>query len=289
MTNLKIFRLLLVCGLGIAVSSCEKETDPDSIATEFTKFPAELQITPPEAQEYEIGVYTLNFKLDAQKQLTDLHVLVEVGESSTAEEGEDFELSTHSFDIPALGGQDGFSLDIHILDDAALSEEDEKIYLKFSSDAPSGLEQTEVLVATIKGCTAPAEDKFVGDYTLSASGGTYGPIFDDQVVTLEALGGHTRGFSAIYYESLGIGNAAGDWVVSLAGCTGTTFFPETDTGLGCLDNIHLIPFATSGTFNMEDDSQFTVVVAESELTPEDPDACGADASAPITLTFTKVN
>jgi hypothetical protein len=42
---------------------------------------------------------------------------VGVGSNSTAVEGEDFELSTHTIDLDAFQGQDGFSIDIHVLED----------------------------------------------------------------------------------------------------------------------------------------------------------------------------
>ena len=163
MRNIKIFRLLLAI-FALTIGSCETIEDPDSTITSFEKFPVTTTSTAVVAPEADEGTYTFEFAMD-ERQITDLVLHVEVGSSSTAEEGVDFELSTHDIEIPAFAGQDGFSVDVTVLEDFEAEGEDETIYLTFTTTTPSGVEPAEVLVATINdsGLTPPV----TMDFTLS--------------------------------------------------------------------------------------------------------------------------
>lgn len=148
MRNIKIFRLLLVVIFAMAIGSCDTTEDPDSVITSFEKFPVTSETPAVVAPEADEETYTFDFKLD-NRQITDMLIHVGVGETSTAKEGVDFELSVHEIDLAAFEGQDGFSIDITVLEDFVPDEGDEKIYLTFTSDVPSGIDPAEILIATI--------------------------------------------------------------------------------------------------------------------------------------------
>ncbi|HEY3385746.1 MAG TPA: hypothetical protein VGK46_04495, partial [Saprospiraceae bacterium] len=288
-----IFRKLLLVGTAaLTIVSCGEDSANTSVITSFAKFPVTPESPIIDVAEFDNGDYVIDFATD-DKQITDMHLEIAVGSSSTATEGEDFILNTHSVDLLALQGQDGFPVSITILDDGEI-EEDEEIYLTFFTETPSGVDETEVLVGTIKGCTETVDDDlFVGDYTLTSTAGSDvvgggAPIFNDQTVTLEVAPGGKRTFEAVYYEVFDLGNAALEWTLVFDDCNGSGFVFRTDeTNLGCGPaNIKLIPVAPFGTTDASDDSEFTVVLTEFEA---DPSAgCGADGSLPVTLTFTKV-
>jgi len=281
-------KLLLLSFLAVAIVSCE-DAENTSVVTTFEKYPVTNAAAPIELAEFSSNTYTFDFSTD-ERQITDIHLQIEVGSSSTATEGEDFILETHSVDLLAFGGQEGFTVNITVLDDVE-PEGDETIYLKFSSEDPSGVDETEALVLTIKGCTEPeaADDLFVGDYVVTSSPGSDpigggAPVFDEPI-TLSFEGSGTRSFSATYYGVFGIGNPPQEWTLKFDACNGNGFvFRADDTNLGCgTPAIRIIPLAPFGTTNITDDSEFTVVIAEYE-----PEICGADGTESVTLTFTKL-
>jgi hypothetical protein len=149
MKKLKIYNLLLTGALTFAIASCDNEPDPDSVVTSFEKYPVATNFTAVTTDEGDEDVITFKVNLDAQKQLNDVVLHVAVAPTSTAEEGVDFEIAEHDIAVPAYAGQDGIDIEVQILQDGVPDEANETIYLTFSSEAPSGITATEVLIATI--------------------------------------------------------------------------------------------------------------------------------------------
>ena len=141
--NINIWLLALIFGV---LASCTIEEGPESIVQTFEKIPVVVEdITPITVTEG--GTYTVEIPFD-ERQIVDIHLSIEAGESSTAVEGEDFELSAHEIELLALSG--GGSVDITISPDLE-PEGDETIYLTFTGDHPIGSPAPqEVLVINIK-------------------------------------------------------------------------------------------------------------------------------------------
>jgi hypothetical protein len=173
MKNINIYKLLLMSLCALIIGSCDTTEDPDSVITSFPAYPVTTSSAAVVAEETDEGVYTFDFALDGQKQINPLTLEVGVGSNSTAVEGEDFELSTHEIDLAAFEGQDGFSIDIHVLEDFEPEAEDETIYLTFTTTAPSGVDNSQLLLVTIKdsGLTPPV----TVDFTLRWA-------FDDELL-----------------------------------------------------------------------------------------------------------
>jgi hypothetical protein len=141
-------RLFFVGALAVGASACTEEYDSDSAIASWAKYPAIVNTPAIIVSECLSGVYTFDFAFD-DKQVTDVTVEVLAGESSTATEGEDFELLTHEIELAALAGQDGFSVDIEVFEDFVVEDGDETIYLQFHSATPSGVVEDEILAITI--------------------------------------------------------------------------------------------------------------------------------------------
>ena len=137
-------------------------------------------------------------------------------------------------------------------------------------------------------CPIP-EDLFIGDYQLtvaptSAVGGV--PIWNDQMVTISIGETSTeRVFSAIYLEDLAIGNGPAEFKFNLV-CGEIIPLNEQASGLQCENGITLGPpvgdDVTLGTYDITDDSTFTIVFAEDESGD-----CGGSATN-ATATLTKI-
>jgi hypothetical protein len=150
MRNIKLYKLLLVSVAALTTLSCDDTEDSDSVITRFAKYPVTTSTAPVVADEGEEGTYTFDFTLDGTKQVNPIVLEVEVAANSTAEEDVDFELSAHEFELDAFEGQDGFSLDITVLQDFEIEDGDETVYLTFKTLDPSGVEHSEILAVTIK-------------------------------------------------------------------------------------------------------------------------------------------
>jgi hypothetical protein len=169
MRNIKIFKLLLISILALTIGACDKEEDPASIIQSFEPYTPALDATTPAvtANEEEGETYTFHFTLD-DRQVTDVHMAIAVGPSTTAEEGVDFDLLTHEVDFPALGGQEGFDVELVIYPDYDL-EDQEEIFLTFSTETPTGVDDTETLVVTL-------EDAPICEYDFATIVGEAGGI-----------------------------------------------------------------------------------------------------------------
>jgi hypothetical protein len=146
-----IYKFLLL-GIGtIALSSCDDGPDKGtSRITSFEKFPFQMTTAPQVISEEDAGTYVFKFKAD-DRQITDIHLVVGPGSSSTATEDVDFVIHEHEFDVPAMGGQDSVFIEIEVLEDLEVEAgDDEKLFIAFTTTAPSGVSEEEVLAITIK-------------------------------------------------------------------------------------------------------------------------------------------
>ena len=144
-------------------------------------------------------------------------------------------------------------------------------------------------------CPIPPSD-FVGDYNLVQTTPDHpengGPSFDDQVVSLSVgSSANKRVFSALFLEHLGIQNQMPMDVIFTLDCpNGNSVVVDSglDTFLTCdpntPGNITMGPANTTGTFDINDDSSFTLILLEYE-------SDGGCAVPPLTTEFslTKAN
>lgn len=126
---------------------------------------------------------------------------------------------------------------------------------------------------------------FTGDYQMTQLSGDdpFGAqAFEDQIVTLTGTG-NTRSFDAVYLEALGIGQPA--MTVSFQFSCGSIVVPVSEsTGLGCATGqvITLGPADAQGSFDLSDDSSFTVIFNDFHT----DGGCGASPS-PVEIEFVK--
>ena len=276
-------RLLLTGCFALALASCDNEPEVESVMTSFPKYFPQLDATTPPATTLESDRETLLyfFKIDGENQNTEATIHIVPGPSSTATEHEDFELHTTEVTLAPFEGQDGFVVELEILDDLDVDEGTEEIFLTFTTDVPTGVDITqEVKVATINTCPSPALEMFTGEYEITSTSGAFGPTFEG-IVELEVVGGSTRTFVGDYY---GFGLEL-DYFISFDGCNTELVWTATDTGLGCGGGNIVLEQLGEVSFDPEDDSQFEIIIAEVE--PDPTNGCGMDPEAPITLTFTK--
>lgn len=136
-------------------------------------------------------------------------------------------------------------------------------------------------------CPIPSTS-FVGDYNIVQTTPNNpflnAPAFDDQVISL-TIGAtpNSRVFSAIYAESAGIGQPPMDVSFTLDCPNGSNVIVDAglDTLLTCdqLSNITLGPAPTTGTFDQNDDSTFTLILEEFQN-------LGGCPTTPATVEFT---
>jgi hypothetical protein len=133
---------------------------------------------------------------------------------------------------------------------------------------------TLLSVSTYAQCPIPATS-FVGEYALTQITpnhnhvGGPNPSFNTQVVTLNpGATPNSRVFSAVWLEALDIGQPAMDVSFTLDCPNGNAVIvdPDLDTFLTCdvntPGNITLGPASTTGTFDVNDDSSFTLILSE---------------------------
>ncbi|QTY26295.1 T9SS-dependent choice-of-anchor J family protein [Flavobacterium sp. CS20] len=143
-------------------------------------------------------------------------------------------------------------------------------------------------------CPLPST-AFVGDYNLVQTTPDHpengGPSFNDQVVSLSVGSGpNNRVFSAVYLEFLTIGQPAMDVSFTLDCANGSDVIvdPGLNTNLTCdlnlPDGITMGSATITGTFDVNDDSSFTLIVAEYVT----DGGCGV-AQLETTFTLTKAN
>lgn len=127
MKNKFITAVSLIIG-GILFTACEPEENVVSTISSFEDYTVNTSsVTTFGNVDEEDATYTVKFLLEENKNINDVSLQVSVSPSSTATEGVDFELSTHSIPVLALWS-DSISVDVTILNDL-LAEEDETIYL----------------------------------------------------------------------------------------------------------------------------------------------------------------
>lgn len=132
-------------------------------------------------------------------------------------------------------------------------------------------------------CPIPAT-AFVGDYTLAVNTSPIGgvPVWSETTVTLSVGASSTqRVFSATYLGGLGIGNGPREFAFDLI-CGNIFPISGQASGLACSDNILFGPAVAGedpGTYDITDDTTFTIVFAEDES-----NGCGGPVPGLATLT-----
>lgn len=185
MRSIKIYKLLLTCVFALTILSCDTSDETDSVITRFSKFPVTTTTTSVVAPEEDEETYTFNFTMDGTKQVNPIVLEVLVGSNSTAEEGVDFELSTHEIELDAFEGQDGFDIDITVLQDFEIEPgANETIYLTFKTVDPSGVDDSQVLVVTIDDSGLLPQPGETADFALSWN-------FTDEVLAGENICDYT--------------------------------------------------------------------------------------------------
>jgi hypothetical protein len=163
--NIWFLATLLVVGL----VACKEDDTEISTITSFEKFsltnlPAPIVVAEADA------AHGITFNFD-DKQIMDVHVAIETASSSTATEGEDFDLSTHEIAVAALGKSGSFEISVH---SDFEGEGDETVVLHFSGTDPHGLPTpVESHVLTIRDSIYPVAVQLDWEGTFQYAGGTY--------------------------------------------------------------------------------------------------------------------
>lgn len=143
-----INKKLWIIGLLIPIFfSCNDDVGTTSVVQGFEPYSIMLSSAVTTILEQDT-VLSINF-VAGSNQNTPATVSVAVGSSSTAVEDVDFELMTSSVDLEAFEGQDGFKIEIKVLQDFTIEGGDETIYLTLS-DNISGSVLSEILLITIQ-------------------------------------------------------------------------------------------------------------------------------------------
>jgi hypothetical protein len=250
----------LLTALAFSIGACDKNEDPDSVITSFKAVPATLDAATPAVvvAEEDEGTYPFTFALTSD-QVNPITLEVGVGASSTATEGVDFELTTHEIEIGGLEGQDGFEVGVTVLQDGINKEEDETIFLTFTTSGPSGVVSSETKVLTIV-------DSDVNAMTVSVD---FDSEFDFQGETF-----HLADFVDI---DMYVYDSNGDEITGFAGATGAN--PEEADA----------EFETDGTYevwvNFWDRYPFETEKCTDEFGNEY--SCLGPLNVPLNLTFTR--
>jgi hypothetical protein len=159
MKSIKILKLLLISIFALTIGSCDREVDPDSVVQNFEAYSPALDAATPAVTANENDgeqTFTFHFTLD-ERQLNEIQLNVGAGASSTAKEGVDFDILTPEFDFGPFEGSNGFDVEVVVYPDYE-PEEDETIYLTFSTSGPSGVDKSEVLVINLEDANLPLCD-----------------------------------------------------------------------------------------------------------------------------------
>jgi hypothetical protein len=263
MIKLNRYSYFLMGLMGLLVVSCNNNDDVDkSVITSFEKFtftelPTALVV--PESDE----TYTFNFGFD-EKQIINVTVDIAPTDESTATEGSDFDLSTHSVSVSAFEGGGQFDITVHA---DQIPEGNETVVLSFTPHDPTGLPlPAESLVLTIRDSIYPTGVQVSWEC----------PFADIDLFLVDGNGDFAGGFggaTAACPESMIAGGLAdGDYsiVVNLyeSGLFGTG--DEGDITMGVLlFKGGLVPPANATIkYNTGD---FAQVPLWDETTPSDPD------------------
>lgn len=159
---------LLVALIGVAFVACKEDDTEISTITSFDKFstilPAPIVVAEADA------THTITFSFD-DKQIMDVHVAVSTAASSTATEGEDFDLSTHEVSVGALERTGSVDITVHADSEP---EGDETVVLRFEGVDAHGLPTpVESLVLTIRDSIYATAVQLDWEGTFEYAGSTY--------------------------------------------------------------------------------------------------------------------
>jgi hypothetical protein len=188
----KNINLILLFFVVFFVGACQDDYPEKSQITSFKQFG--LEGLPTEITVNEIDTtLTFNFGLN-QDQIMDVDVELVPTSASTATEGSDYDLSTHTVTCAAYSGGGSFSVDIY---SDLLAESDEKIVLSIKGASPVNLPTEHLLTINIKNKVLPVtmtldwQGNFVyagNTYTLCANS-------DIDLYVINSAGNDATGYS----------------------------------------------------------------------------------------------
>jgi len=198
--KMKIYsKIWVFASLLLFFMACSEDDTTNSTISQFQTWSPVLDSNTPAvvADEIDGDTYTFTFFTDS-KQFMDATLTVGVGPSSTAVEGVDFEIVNHDVSLLAFEGNEGFDVTIQLLQDYVVGEDDETIYLTFSSGLPTGVVPSEVLAVTIRDSGVAKSDiidfqlswEFVGgdDFLAAAGVSDACEIIEDWDMTIYPVG-----------------------------------------------------------------------------------------------------
>jgi hypothetical protein len=222
-----------------------------------------------------IGVNTLSS--------TDRTVSISVSASSTA--SPDMYVVPTSVTIPA--NQYSGSITVTGIDNG-LTTAPVTLILKLDSVSDGGVTSSATHTVTLVEICPVVSTFAVGDYTLNhVSGGIaaagFAPALGDNVtVELEVGTSATqRIFNVKCYPSFGFANPPADFAFNLvcAEVIASGIVPGQASGVGCGGSIKFGASATSGTYDVDNDSFITLIFAE-----DTDNICGDTGTTTVTLT-----
>lgn len=205
--------LIVAALLVMGVMACQDFDDtPVSVITSFEKF--SFSELPPTTEVPESDhTYTVTFGFD-DRQIMDVAVDISVSPTSTATEGEDFDLSTHQVSVGALGKTGSFDITIHADQDA---EGPETIVLHLAGHDAHGLPTpVDAHIFTIRDSIYPVGVQLDWEGTFEYAGGTY-TLCDNADIDLYLLDDE--------------GNFAGGFGGATAACPETMYLTDFEDGV----------------------------------------------------------
>jgi hypothetical protein len=272
----------------VIFASCEKTESPvftgNKTLVYFAQNSVALDVVIDDSGTVEVPVNITTL------QDQDITVDVELVQNQTTAAEENFSFE-NSATIPAGEFFGSFTVDGV---DQSVETEPELITFRITNADGLNFEETLVEVSIKQVCPLGDGADFLGEYQLEQ----ITPIhpangvlsFENQTVTLvndgETEASTRRAFEAVWIAGAGIDQPAANVSFDLS-CNNVVVDNDIDTFLTCdgENNITLGPADTTGSYNEQDDSSFTLILAEYV----EDGGCGV--STPLTTEFslTKVN
>ena len=262
----KIIYLLMIM---VFVTSCDDTESPvftgDKTLVYFSNSSATLDVIIDDTGSVDIPINTTTLQdEDIQVTVEVVDEVNDVEQTTAADENFDFDSQVT---IPA-GEYTGF-LTVNGIDQS-VETDPELIVFRITDASGFAFEDTFVEVSIKQVCPLGDGADFLGDYTLEQQTPIHpanGVLsFENQTVTLvndgETEASTRRAFEAVWIEAAGFDNPT---LVSFdLSCNNIIMDDGINTGLTCdqESNITLGKADTTGTYDANDDSSFTLILAE---------------------------
>ena len=280
----KIVYLLLAM---VLITSCDDTESPvftgDKTLVYFANTSARLDVIIDETGTVDVPVNITTL------QEEDTNVTVEIVEDETTAASENFDFESTAT-IPA--GEFVGTFTVTGIDQS-VETTPELITFKISDAEGFVFEDTFVEVTIKQVCPLGEDADFLGDYQLEQITPVHPangvPSFQTQTVTLvndgETEASTRRAFEAIWIE--GVIDQPASTVSFDLSCNNVVVDPDIDTFLTCdqENNITLGPADITGTYDPEDDTSFTLILAEYV----EDGGCGVSPPLVTEFSLTKVN